>query len=76
METTPSVKRKDYQALNLVGPTKNNPVLDPLAVQHLDNRLYILDRPLKFEVLNSLMTLTNPPVDGDMWKLSCNLRLM
>ena len=36
-----SVKRKDLQALTLVGPTQNNPVLDPLAVLHLDNWLYI-----------------------------------
>ena len=33
--------RKDLQALTLVGPTRENPVLDPLAVQHLDNLLYI-----------------------------------
>ena len=27
------MNRKDLQALNLVGPTKENLVLDPLAVQ-------------------------------------------
>ena len=31
--------RKDLQALTLVGPTRENPVLDPLAVLHLDNWL-------------------------------------
>ena len=37
----PSVNRKDLQALTLMGPTRNNLVLDPLAVPHLDNRLYM-----------------------------------
>ena len=37
----PSVNRKDLQALNLVGPTWNNPVLDPLALLHPDNQLFI-----------------------------------
>ena len=32
---------KDLPALTLVGPTRNNPVLDPLAVLHLNNHLYI-----------------------------------
>ena len=36
----PSVNRKDLQALTLVRPTRNNLVLDPLAVLNLDNRLY------------------------------------
>ena len=36
----PSVDRKDLQALTLVRPTRNNLVLDPLAVLNLDNRLY------------------------------------
>ena len=31
----------DFQALTLVGPTREDPVLDPLAVLHLDNRLYM-----------------------------------
>ena len=35
----PSVNRKDLGALTLVGPTTDNPVLDPLAVPDLDNRL-------------------------------------
>ena len=33
------VNRKDLQALTLVGPTKKNPVSDPLVAQHLDNQL-------------------------------------
>ena len=36
-----SVKRKDLQALTLVGPPTDNPKLDPLAVLHLNNRLYM-----------------------------------
>ena len=32
---------KDLPALTFVGPTRNNPVLDPLAVLHLNNHLYI-----------------------------------
>ena len=36
-----SVNSKDLQAVTLVGPTMENPVYDPLAVQHLDNRLCI-----------------------------------
>ena len=28
----PSLNRKDLRALTLVGPTRDNPVLDPLAV--------------------------------------------
>ena len=32
-----SVNRKDLRALALVGPTRENSVSDPLAVQHLDN---------------------------------------
>ena len=38
-----SVNRKDLQALNLVGPTGTSPVLNPLAVLCLDNRLFIYD---------------------------------
>ena len=34
---------KDLQALTLVGPTRENIVLDPLAVQHPNNQLYISD---------------------------------
>ena len=33
----PSVNRKDLSALTLVGLTWDNPVLDPLALLHLDN---------------------------------------
>ena len=32
---------KDLRALTLVGPTRENPVLNPLAVLHLDNCLYM-----------------------------------
>ena len=35
----PSVNRKDFTALTLVEPTRDNPVLDPLAVLHLNNRI-------------------------------------
>ena len=35
----PSVNRKDLPALTLVGPTRDNPEPDPLAVLQLDNRL-------------------------------------
>ena len=35
-----SVNRIDLQALNLVGPNITGPVLDPLAVLRLNNRLY------------------------------------
>ena len=37
----PMLNKKEFQALTLVGPTWNNPVLDPLAVLHFDNQLYI-----------------------------------
>ena len=32
---------KNLQAPTLVGPTRNNPVLDPLGVLHLDNCLFM-----------------------------------
>ena len=35
----PLVNRIDLLALTLAGPTQHKPVLDPLAVQHLENRL-------------------------------------
>ena len=38
----PPVKRKDLQALTLSGPPRENPVLDPLAVLHLDNQLCVV----------------------------------
>ena len=37
----PAVNRKYLRALTLVGPTRNNLVLDLLAVLHLDNQLFI-----------------------------------
>ena len=36
-----SMDRIDLQALNLAGPTQNQPVLSLLAVHHLDNRLFM-----------------------------------
>ena len=38
----PSVNRIDLRALTLVGSTSTRQVLDPLAVIHLDNRLFII----------------------------------
>ena len=35
----PPVNRNDLRALTLVGPPRDNPESDPLAVLHLDNRL-------------------------------------
>ena len=32
---------KELPALTLAGPTRDNPVLDPIAVQHLNNWLHI-----------------------------------
>ena len=37
-----SVNRNDLQAATLVGQNWENPVLDPLAVQQLNNQLYII----------------------------------
>ena len=37
-----SVNRNDLQAATLVGQNRENPVLDPLAVQQLNNELYII----------------------------------
>ena len=34
---------KNLWALTLVGPTKENLVLDPLAVQHLNNQQFMKD---------------------------------
>ena len=34
------MNKKYLQALTPVGPNQNNPLLDPLAVLHLDSRLY------------------------------------
>ena len=36
------MSRKDLPALTLVGPTSENLIQDPLAIQHLDNRLFII----------------------------------
>ena len=37
----PPVNGIDLQALSLVGPTVTRPVLDPLAVMHLNNQLFM-----------------------------------
>ena len=44
------VNQKVLRALALVGPTWDNPVLDPLAVLHLDNRLYLSVRDFGMHV--------------------------
>ena len=38
------MNRKDLQALTLLGSTTDNPVLDPLAVLHQDNLIYMRPR--------------------------------
>ena len=43
------VNRKDLQASTLVGITQENPELDPLCVQHFDNRL-CASKTLNFKV--------------------------
>ena len=43
-----SVKRINLWALTLVGPTGTRPVLDPLAVLQLDNRLFIYGKKIIF----------------------------
>ena len=49
---------KDLPALTLVGPTRNNPVLDPLAVLHLNNHLYIsINFKLIFFSVQSIFTV-------------------
>ena len=35
------MNREDLLALTLMEPTRDNPELDPLAILHLDNLLYI-----------------------------------
>ena len=37
-----SVNKKDLWASTLVGLTCENPILDPLAVQYLENQQYIM----------------------------------
>ena len=37
------VNKTDLRALTLAGPTRKNPVQDPLAVLHLDNQLHIIN---------------------------------
>ena len=36
-DVVPSVNRKDLQVFGLVGPPRDNPEIDPLAVIHLGN---------------------------------------
>ena len=45
----PSVNRTDLLALTFAGPTWHKPVLDLLAVQLLENRLYMIDFKCKKE---------------------------
>ena len=42
MDKAPYFPETDLQALTLVGPTRLDPLLDPLDVLHLDNRQYIV----------------------------------
>ena len=37
----PSVNRRDLRVLTFAGPTRDNPVPDPLAVLHLDNQQFM-----------------------------------
>ena len=41
--------KTDLQALTLVGTTRQDPVLDPLAVLHLDTRLYMLSQIVNYD---------------------------
>ena len=61
-----SGNRKDLEALTLSGPTRDNPVLDPLAVLHLDNRLYLILNMLYRQIITAFGCLNVPS-----W--SCNL---
>ena len=58
----PSENRKDLQASTLVGPTRDNPVLDSLAVLHLNNWLYKvrLDMTLHKVKLGNLLSKLIP----------------
>ena len=38
-----SVNRKDLQSFTLVGPTREKPVSDPLAVRHFDAWLHLIE---------------------------------
>ena len=49
------MNRKDLCVLTLVGPPRDNPELDPLAVLHLDNRLYMFQ--IKCFPYNANLTL-------------------
>ena len=50
----PSVNRKVLRALTLVVTTQNNPELDPLAVLHLDNQLYMQSEWYETEIQKML----------------------
>ena len=63
----PSVNRKDLLALTLAGTTNKNLVLDPLAVLHLDNRLYMYDNSLDSGLLNSIRLIK--------WQKKCSKRV-
>ena len=53
------MNRIDLLALTLAGPTQHKPVLDPLAVQCLENQLFILPKMTRmflqlFELISSV----------------------
>ena len=52
------MNRKDLQALTLDGPTRDNIVLDPLAVQHLDNQL-CMQYPNRLVLMLFIFSLPN-----------------
>ena len=57
------------QASTLVGLTRENSVLDPLAVLNLDNRLYILGHTWLALADISSFGIPAPPSQADEWIL-------
>ena len=53
----PSVNRKDLHALTLVGPPRDSPEIDPLAVLQLDNWLGICEVTLEIEMVHRQILL-------------------
>ena len=41
MSTRPRGREDELKAVTLVGPPRDNPEIETLAVLHLDNRLYL-----------------------------------
>ena len=67
-----SVNGKYLRALTLEGPTKENPVLDSLAVQHLNNQLYSLlpqgrGRCLQSEITSHIVTNNHSLSQMNTW---------